>query len=87
MYLKYMYAFTSTCMPLLQIISEPFRFQSASFVYMKANESHPKHGAVIFRTNGKCALFKCSVLPRILGRPGGILTVIFNGVCTKPAVT
>ena len=53
---------------------------------MKANESHPMHGAVIFRTNGKCALFKCSDLPRILGRPGGILTVIFNGVCTKPAV-
>ena len=27
-----------------------------------------------------------SAFPRILGRPGGILTVIFNGVCTNPAI-
>ena len=38
---------------LQQTISERFRFQSASFVYMKVNESHPMHGAVIFRINGK----------------------------------
>ena len=27
-----------------------------------------------------------SVLPRILGRPGGLLAYIFNSACTKPAV-
>ena len=29
-------------------------------------------------------LIHCSVLPSISGRPGGILTVIFNSVCMKP---
>ena len=32
------------------------------------------------------AKFVFSVLPRILGRPGAILTVIFNYVCRKPEV-
>ena len=31
-----------------------FRFQSRSFVYLKVNESHPMHRAVIFRMKGKC---------------------------------
>ena len=33
-----------------------FSLQSASFVHAKANESHPMHGAVIFRMKGKCTL-------------------------------
>ena len=36
--------------------SKHFHIQSASFVYAKANESHPMHGAVIFRMKGKCTL-------------------------------
>ena len=38
--------------------SEHFRFQSASFVYTEAKESHPMHGAVIFRMKGKCTFLK-----------------------------
>ena len=35
-----------------------FSLQSASFVHAKANESHPMHGAVIFRMKGKCTLLE-----------------------------
>ena len=35
-----------------------FRFQSTSFVYIKLNKSHPMHGVVIVRMNGKCTLLK-----------------------------
>ena len=38
--------------------SKHFHIQSASFVYAKANESHPMHGAVIFRMKGKCTLLE-----------------------------
>ena len=35
-----------------------FSLQSVSFVHAKANESHPMHGAVIFRMKGKCTLLE-----------------------------
>ena len=35
-----------------------FSLQSTSFVHAKANESHPMHGAVIFRMKGKCTLLE-----------------------------
>ena len=38
--------------------SEHFRFQSASFVYAKVNESHPMQEPVIFRMKGKCTFLK-----------------------------
>ena len=37
---------------------EAFSLQSVSFVHAKANESHPVHGAVIFRMKGKCILLE-----------------------------
>ena len=43
-----------------------FCFQSASFVYLKVNESHPMHGAVIFRLKGKCTLLKSALSRQVL---------------------
>ena len=43
-----------------------FRFQSASFVYLKVNESHPMHRAVIFRMKGKCTLLKSALSWQVL---------------------
>ena len=58
--------------PLLHICNRrpevnSFRFQSISFVYLKVNESHPMHGAVIFRMKlGKCTLFKGALSQQVL---------------------
>ena len=35
-----------------------FSLQSVNFVHANANESHPMHGAVIFRMKGKCTLLE-----------------------------
>ena len=61
--ISYMYlAFTSKKQVLKDYYeetrSEHLRFQSTSFVYAKANESHPMHGVVIFRMKGKCTFLK-----------------------------
>ena len=39
-----------------QTRTKHFGFQSASFVYTKANKPHPIHGAVIFRMKGTVPL-------------------------------
>ena len=44
-------------------------------------------GNVILSPFGDLFLIEpLSVLPRIFGRPGGLLTEIFKSACTKPAV-
>ena len=43
-----------------------FCFQSMSFIYMKANKSHPMHRTVIFRMKGKCTLLKSALSWKVL---------------------
>ena len=55
------------------------------FIIIKVNNCR-KNG-VLSNIKHLCIyIANSSVLPRILGRPGGILTVIFNGVCANPAI-